>query len=327
MTTLITGATGFIGSAVIRKLLKAGHTVRALVRPKSDCRNLDGLDVETVNGDLNDPASLEQVVKGCRYLFHVAADYRLWVPTPKQIYTTNVEGTRNIMQAAAQAGVERIVYTSSVAAMGLNGAGKPGDENTPVRLEDMIGHYHRSKFLAEQAVLELVAEDHLPVVIVNPATPVGPRDIKPTPTGRMISDAAAGRIPAYVDTGLNFVGVDDVAEGHLLALECGRIGERYILGAENLTLQKILEQIAAIVGRKPPKIRLAHGVVLPIAYVMENVARLTGMGEPLITVEGVQLAKRKMFFSSDKAQHELGYRPGPVKDALEEAIHWFRRHG
>jgi dihydroflavonol-4-reductase len=327
MTTLITGATGFIGSAVLRKLLNAGHTVRALVRSTSASRNLEGLSIETITGDLNDRASLERAVKGCRYLFHVAADYRLWVQAPKQMYTTNIEGTRKIVQAAVEAGVERIVYTSSVATVGLNGSGAPGDENTPVRLEDMIGHYHRSKFLAEQAVSELVANDQFPMVIVNPSTPVGPRDIKPTPTGRMISDAAAGRIPAYVNTGLNVVGVDDVAAGHLAALERGRIGERYILGAENLTLQAILTQIADIVHRRPPQLRLPHGVVLPIAYLMESVARLTGIGEPLITVDGVQLAKRKMFFSSDKARRELGYQPGPVKEALAEAIYWFKRNG
>jgi len=327
MKTLITGATGFVGSAVIRQLLHAGHTVRALVRPNSDRRNLPGLPVEIVTGDLNDRASLDHAITGCDTLFHVAADYRLWVPRPEEIYGTNVNGTLNIMHAAAKAGIERIVYTSSVATLGLTPDGSPADESTPVVYADMIGHYKRSKFLAEAEVQQLVDKHGLPVVIVNPSTPIGPRDIKPTPTGHMILNAASGRMPAYVDTGLNLVHVDDVAIGHLLAFKHGKIGQRYILGAHNMTLKEILTELAGITGNPGPRFRLPHNLILPIAYVSEAWARLIGDSEPLVTVDGVRLAKKTMFFSQEKAERELGFTTRPVIEALSDAVDWFRRNG
>ena len=326
MTVLITGASGFVGSAVLRHLVQAGHRVRALVRPDSDRRNLDGVPVEIAVGDLRDRASLERAAAGCSGLFHVAADYRLWTPKPDGIYQTNVSGTRELMLAAAAAGVERIVYTSSVATLGLTADGTPADETAPAAIDDMIGHYKRSKFLAEAEVLKLAEDEGLPVVIVNPSTPVGPRDIKPTPTGRMIVEAAAGRMPAFVDTGLNLVHVDDVAAGHLLAYERGAVGERYILGGDNMTLREILRDIAAITGRRPPRVRLPHGLVVPIAYVAEAWARLGG-GEPFVTVDGVRMARKLMFFSSQKARDALGFRPRPAAEALRDAVEWYRLNG
>jgi dihydroflavonol-4-reductase len=325
LETLITGATGFVGSAVLRQLIAAGHSVRALVRPNSDRRNLSGLPVEIFVGDLTDPSSLDRALSGCSALFHVAADYRLWVPRPDDIYAANVEGTRNIMRAAGERGVRRIVYTSSVALLGLRGDGA-ADEATPSFLEDMIGHYKRSKFLAEAEVSRFVRESNLPVVIVNPSTPIGPRDVKPTPTGRMIVEAATGRMPAFVDTGLNLVHVDDVARGHLLAFERGRIGERYVLGGENASLRDILARIAAIVGRRPPRLRLPHDAVMPVAHLAEAWARATG-GEPFVTRDSVRMARKHMYFSSAKAEGELGHRARPVDDALRDAIDWFRFHG
>ena len=327
MKTFITGASGFVGSAVLRKLIEAGHSVVALVRPNSDRSNLDGLSVEIVTGDLTDPQSFASALVGCDSLFHVAADYRLWVPKPDEMYETNVTGTRNLMLAAAQAEVERIVYTSSVATLGLNSDGAPADETTPVTLADMIGHYKRSKFLAEAEVKRLAEEEKLPVVIVNPSTPIGPRDIRPTPSGRVIIDAASGRIPAYVDTGLNLVHVDDVAAGHLLAFTRGTIGERYILGAQNMTLKELLTQVAILAGKSPPKVRLPRNLILPIAYFAEAWAKFVGRGEPLITVDGVRLAKKRMFFSSKRAERELGFRPGSVKKALRDSINWFQQNG
>ncbi len=327
MQTLITGASGFVGSAVLRKLIQAGHEVRALIRPNSDRRNLDGLPVEIVTGNLTDRLSLDRALAGCGCLFHIAADYRLWVRNAQEIYEANVTGTRNIMLAAAQAGVRRIVYTSSVATLGLTPDGSPADENTPASLDDMIGHYKRSKFLAEAAVMQMAHADGMPVVIVNPSTPIGPRDIKPTPTGRMIVEAASGRMPAYVDTGLNLVHVDDVAVGHLQALERGKIGERYVLGAVNLTLKEILTQIAALTGRKPPRFRLPHNAVLPIAYLAEGWAWMTGGSEPRVTRVGVRLAKKHMFFSAEKAVRVLGFHPRPIEDALRDAVEWFRENG
>jgi dihydroflavonol-4-reductase len=322
---LVTGGTGFIGSAVVRAALQAGLRVRVLARSGADRRNLEGLDVEFAEGDLVQPHSFMPALRGCDRLFHVAADYRLWVPQPKAMYQANVEGTRRLMQAAGQAGVGRIVYTSSVATLGLNADGRPGDEQTPVQLSAMIGHYKRSKFLAEEAVREL-AEQGLPVVIVNPSTPVGPRDRKPTPTGRMVLEAAQGRTPAYVDTGLNIVHVDDVAQGHLLALANGRIGQRYVLGGENMALRDIFAAIAGLTGRRPPRFRVPLAAVLPIAYGAEAMARLSGR-EPFVTVDGVKLAGKWMFFSSAKAERELGYRPRPALDALRDAVEWFRRAG
>ncbi len=327
MSTLITGASGFVGSAVVRHLIAAGHSVRVLVRPNSDRRNLMGLPVELVTGDLTDRKSLDLALAGCSALFHVAAIYRLWIPHPEEIYKTNVTGTRNIMLAAADAGLTRIVYTSSTATLGLTRDGSPADENTPVSLSDMVGHYKRSKFLAEAEVRRLANEERLPIVIVNPSTPVGPRDIKPTPTGRFIRDAASGRMPAYVDTGLNLVHVDDVAVGHLLAFEHGEIGERYILGARNMTLKEILAELAFITGRQPPKFRLPHNWVLPIAYLSEVWSRVTHGSEPRVTVTGVRLAKKRMFFSTEKARRLLGFNPQPIEKALREAVDWFKENG
>jgi dihydroflavonol-4-reductase len=325
MKALVTGATGFVGAAVARALLKERWDVRALARPGSDRRNLRDLPVEITEGDLTNLRSLEQAAEGCAALFHVAADYRLGAPDPSQLYRANVDGTRNILNAAARAGVRRIVYTSSVATIGIPGDGTPGDENTPNSLENMIGHYKRSKYLAEQVVLE-AARAGTSVVIASPSTPVGPGDVKPTPTGQLVLDAAAGRMPAYVDTGLNIVHVDDVAAGHLLAYERGRSGERYILGGEDLSLRQILEQIAALVGRKPPRVRLPYGLVLPIAYLAEGYAKLSGR-TGRITLEGVRMSRKRMFFSSAKAQRELGYRARPSVEAFKDAIQWFREHG
>ena len=325
MKALVTGATGFVGAAVARALIREGWEVRALARRGSDRRNVQHLPLIVVEGDLGDRASLDTALKDCDALFHVAADYRLGAFDPKQLYQTNVEGTRSILDASRQAGVRRVVYTSSVATMGIPKDGTPGNEDTPVGVADMIGHYKRSKFLAEQ-VARQAALSGLSVVIVNPSTPIGPGDIKPTPTGQLVLDAAAGRMPAYVDTGLNVVHVDDVAAGHLLAFHKGRVGERYILGGQDLSLRDILVQIAAIAGSKPPTIRLPTGVVLPIAYVAEGFARLTGR-PGRITVEGVKMSRKRMFFSSDKARHELGYTWRPPIEALRDAIDWLRQQG
>jgi dihydroflavonol-4-reductase len=326
MTTLVTGASGFIGSAVIRQLLARGERVRAMVRPHSDRRNLQGLDVEYAEGDLADPRSLQAVVEGCESLFHVAADYRLWARNPAHLYKVNVDGTKAIMSVANAAGIKRIVYTSSVATLGLHADGTPADEQTPAEPEDMIGHYKRSKYFAEQAVHNMVADEGLQAVIVNPSTPIGPRDIRPTPTGRMVLDAACGRMPAFVDTGLNIVHVDDVAKGHLLALENGRIGERYILGGENMTLQQILKTVAGLVNRPAPTIRLPHNLVLPIAYLSEVWARITRGREPRVTVDGVRMSKKHMYFSCDKAKRELHYQPRPAEEALRDAVEWFMQN-
>jgi dihydroflavonol-4-reductase len=326
MTTLVTGASGFVGAAVVRVLLDAGYEVRVLVRKTSNRKNLQGLNFDTAVGDLRDVASLRDALDGCGALFHVAADYRLWARDPEALYASNVDGSVNVMRAAADAGVERIVYTSSVATLGLNSDGSPADEETPVALDHMIGDYKRSKFLAEKAVTKLVADAQLPVVIVNPSTPIGPRDVKPTPTGRLILDAAAGRIPAFVNTGLNVAHVDDVARGHLQAFEKGTIGERYILGGENMSLEEILRSVAAICGRKSPKLRLPHGLVLPIAYAAEAWARLFG-GEPLATVDGVKMSRKRMYFSCQKAERELGYSHRPADEAIRDAVDWFRQNG
>jgi dihydroflavonol-4-reductase len=322
MKALVTGATGFVGAAVARALIREGWQVRALARKGSDRRNVQHLPVEVVEGDLVDPASLDRALAECEALFHVAADYRLGALDPQRLYQTNVEGTRNILEASRRAGVRRVVYTSSVATVGIPQDGSPGNEDTPVSVADMIGHYKRSKFLAEQ----LVRESGAPVVIVNPSTPIGPGDVKPTPTGQVVLDAAAGRMPAYVDTGLNIVHVDDVAAGHLLAFQHGRCGERYILGGQDMTLREILVVIAEIVGRKPPSIRLPTGVVFPIAYIAEGIARITGR-PGRITVEGVRMARKHMFFSSDKARRELGYQWRPPTQALRDAITWLREQG
>jgi len=326
MTTLITGATGFLGSAVARLLLKEGQQLRTLVRSNSDTSNIDGLDVERAIGDLTDVASLKKALRGCDALYHVAADYRLWIPKPQEIYDINVEGTRNLMRAAGEAGVARIVYTSSVAVLGLHKDGTPADEDLPVNLEDMTGQYKRSKYLAEEAVRELIRRDGLPAVIVNPSTPIGARDIKPTPTGRIIVDFVNGRMPAYVDTGLNLVHVDDCARGHLLAFEHGKIGERYILGGEDLTLREILLVLGRITGRPAPGVRLPNRLLMPFAYGVEGWARLTGM-EPRLTLDSLRMARKYMFFSSAKAKRELGFTSRSAEQALGHAVTWFATNG
>jgi dihydroflavonol-4-reductase len=324
----VTGATGFVGAGVARVLLDSGWSVRALARGGSDRRNLSGLPIEVVTGDLRDPASYAPALAGCAAVFHVAADYRLWAPNPDDLYAINVEGTRGLLLAAERAAVPRIIYTSSVATLRLDGGDGLADETSVATVGDMIGHYKRSKFLAEEVVRNWFEESPARrwVVIVNPSTPVGPCDVKPTPTGQIVLDAAAGRTPAYVDTGLNIAHVDDIARGHLLALERGRPGERYILGGANLTLQDILTQVTRIAGRRAPRIRLPHGVVLPIAYVAEAFARLTG-GSTRITVEGVRMSRKRMYFSSAKAMRELGYTWRDPAIAFQDAVRWFRDAG
>jgi len=324
---LVTGATGFVGAAVARRLIAEGASLRFLVRAASDLRNIEGLPGERAVGDLADPASLKRAAAGCEALYHLAADYRLWVPRPEEIYRVNVDGSVALIRAAAEAGVARIVYCSSVAVLGIKKDGTPSDEATPVMLADMIGHYKRSKFLAEEAVRKLVADEGAPVVIVNPSTPVGPRDVKPTPTGRMIRDAALGKMPAYVDTGLNVVHVDDVAEGHLLAMKRGRIGERYILGGDDMSLREILVAICAAAGRRGPRVRLPRRALFPLAYGVETWARHVSKREPLFTVEGLKMAGKRMYFSSAKAQRELGYAPRAGHDALADAVKWLREAG
>jgi dihydroflavonol-4-reductase len=311
---------------VVRAAVARGHAVRLLVRPTSDRRNLEGLDADAVEGDLTDPASLDAAARGCRHVFHVAADYRIWVPDPAAMLRANVDGTRALMQAALAAGVERVVYCSSVAALGLTADGTPANETTHVSESSVVGIYKKSKYRAEQAVLQLVRERGLPAVIVNPSTPVGPRDIKPTPTGKMIVDAACGRMPAYIDTGLNVVHVDDVAEGHVLALERGRIGERYILGNENLTLAELLGIVDDVTGRKTTRTRLNRDLLWPLALACEGWAKLSG-STPLVTRDHLRMAAKRMFFSSAKAMAELGYTPRPACIAIADAIAWFRAHG
>jgi dihydroflavonol-4-reductase len=323
--SLVTGATGFVGSAVARALLARGRRVRVLARPNSDRRNLGGLAVEIAEGAMEDPRSLARAVAGCRYVYHVAADYRIWVPDPAPMFRANVEGTRDLLTAALEAGAERVVYTSSVATLGLVPGGS-ADEETPSSLDDMIGPYKRSKFAAEEVARELARKRGLPVVIVNPSTPVGPGDIKPTPTGRLIVEAARGQMPAFVDTGLNIVHVDDVAEGHLAAAENGRIGERYILGGENMALAEILAEVAQAVGRRPPWLRVPHSVLFPVAIGAELAARATGR-DPFVTLDGVRMSRKKMYFSSEKASRELGYRSRPAREAIADAVCWFRDNG
>jgi dihydroflavonol-4-reductase len=325
MTSLVTGANGFVGAAVVRALLARGEGVRALVRPKSNTVNLDALAVEIVRGDITDSESLLAAMRGCRTVFHVAADYRLWVPDQDAMYRTNVEGSVNVLESAAAAGADRLVYTSSVAVLGINPDKTPADETTPVGIADMVGPYKRSKFLAEQAVRKKAAEIRFPVVTVNPSTPIGPGDFRPTPTGRIIVDAALGKMPAYVDTGLNIVHVDDVAEGHLLARDAGRSGERYILGGADLSLREILELVAARSGRKPPVLRLPRTAVYPVALGAELLARLVGI-EPVVTRDELRMAKKHMYFSSLKAETELGYRWRPPEEAIDDALAWFRAH-
>lgn len=323
---LVTGVSGFVGSAVARQLVEAGHRVRALVRPTSPRGNLAGLDVEVVEGDLRDAASLARALAGTGHLFHVAADYRLWAPDPEEIVRANVEGTRLVMEAALAARLERIVYTSSVATLALREDGVPVDEGAPQAPERAIGAYKRSKTLAERGVERMVAERGLPAVIVLPSTPIGPRDIKPTPTGRIIVEAASGRMPAFIDTGLNLVHVDDVAAGHLAAWRLGKPGERYILGGQDVDLGRMLADIAALVGRRAPTVKLPRQAIFPLAYAAEAVARITRR-EPFATVDALRMAKYRMFFSSDKAERALQYRARPYGEALADAVAWFRQAG
>lgn len=322
----LTGASGFVGSAVARKLLDEGFAVRALVRKSSNRANLADVPLDVVEGDIRDVALVEKAMQGARYVFHVAADYRLWAPDPEEIIRTNTDGTRAVMSAAQKAHVERIVYTSSVATLRLAGDGTPSDETMPLNAEEAIGAYKKSKVLAERLVERIIADENLPAIIVNPSTPIGPRDVRPTPTGRIVVEAAVGRMPAYVETGLNLVHVDDVADGHVAALKKGRIGERYILGGQDMTLGQMLAEIAQLAGRRAPTIKLPRALIYPIAYGAELAARITGR-EPFATVDGLRMAKYKMFFSSAKAEHELGYRARPAREALAEAFDWFRRAG
>jgi dihydroflavonol-4-reductase len=325
MKALVTGATGFVGGAVARALVRAGTDVRVLVRSKSDTQNLSGLAVERVVGNLLDPASLHSALAGCQQLYHVAAYYALWAKDPSIFYDVNVTGTRNVLTAAREVGIERTVYCSTIGAIGLPRGGGLGTEDTPVSLEQMAGHYKRSKYLAEQEVLTF-AKEGLPVVIVNPSAPVGAGDVKPTPTGQVIVDFMKGRMPAYIETGMNIVDVDDVAQGHLLAMVKGRQGERYILGCKNLMLKDVFDILSRLTGVKAPSLRLPRSAVLPLAYVNQWIANLTGQ-PPRIPLEGVKMAKYRMHYDCTKAIHELGIPQTPPETALEKAVRWFRSHG
>jgi dihydroflavonol-4-reductase len=318
---LVTGASGFLGWHVARALLERGFRVRALVRPGS---RVEGLAVERATGDLRDCASLEQAAAGCGLVFHVAADYRLWSKDPAELYRSNVDGTRNLLDASRRAGVERVVYTSTVGCIGIPHGGT-GDETAPVALADMIGDYKRSKFLAEQVALEF-ARDGFPVVIVNPTAPIGDHDVKPTPTGKIVVDFLKGDMPAFIDTGLNVVDVRDTAEGHLLACERGRAGERYILGSENLTLERILGLLAEITGRKAPRVKLPYAVAWCAGACSTAWAGVTG-APPRVPIEGVRMARKKMWVTHEKARRELGFDPGPARTALARAVEWFQGSG
>lgn len=324
-TAFLTGATGFIGGHVAIQLVEKGWNIRALCRNPSPGPWLPTEEIDWRQGDLRDFDSVYRAMTGCETVFHVAADYRLWVRNPKEIYENNVDGTANILRAALLQGVDRLVYTSSVGALGLNSDGTPADENTPVQLQDMVGHYKRSKFLAERKAEEFVRQG-LPVIIVNPSTPVGPGDHKPTPTGKIIVDFLNGKMPAYLNTGLNIVHVRDVACGHVLALHNGRIGEKYILGNENLTLADIFRLLERITNIPAPRFRLPHRPVLYLAYLNDAISRLTG-SEPVIPLEGVKMAHRYMFFKPDKAVRELGMPRTPVAVAFEEAVRWYEENG
>jgi dihydroflavonol-4-reductase len=325
MKVLVTGASGFVGGAVARTLVQAGIDVRVLARPGSDPQNYARLNVETVEGELRDPNSLRRALTGCRQLYHVAAHYALWAKDPAIFYDVNVTGTRTLLEIARDVGTERIVYCSTIGAIGLPPGGGLGTEDTPVSLDQMAGHYKRSKYLAEQEVLKL-AREGLPVVIVNPSAPVGAGDVRPTPTGQVIVDFMKGRMPAYIETGMNIVDVDDVATGHLLAMQKGRIGERYILGTKNLMLREVFEILSRLTGVKAPSIKLPRLAILPLAYLNELIANLTGQ-PPRIPLEGVKMAKYKMHYDCSKAIKELGIPQTPPEVALEKAVRWFTSHG
>jgi len=326
LKAFVTGATGFVGSHVARVLAEQGAELRLLVRSTSNPRNIQQLKAERVVGDLCDPASLEKAMAGCDVVFHVAADYRLWIRDPDRMYRANVEGTRAILDAARKNRVRRVVYTSSVATMGFTSNGHPADENSPVLLENMIGHYKRSKFMAEEIAIA-AGRGGMDVVVVNPTTPVGEQDIKPTPTGRIVVDFLKKKFPAYVDTGLNLVDVDECARGHVTALEKGTSGERYILGGENLTLKQILDKLAAITGLPSPKLRVPYAVALATGVVDEVVTGRILKREPRATIDAVRMGRKKMFVSSAKAERELGWRTVPVDDALRRAVEWFTANG
>jgi hopanoid-associated sugar epimerase len=324
-TILVTGVSGFVGAAVARVFAAEGWQVRGLARTTSPSTNLESFPGEIVRGDMLDAAAMTRALAGCDALAHVAADYRLWAPDPEEIVHHNREGTRIVMEAALTAGVKRVVYTSSVATIAPLPGGTAG-EDRPLTAQTAIGAYKRSKVVAERLVEQMVAERGLPAVIVNPSTPIGPRDVKPTPTGRILVEAATGKIPAFLDTGLNLVHVDDVARGHLLALEKGVAGRRYILGGEDVSLQAMLVEVARVVGRKPPTIRLPRTPLFPLAYVSEAWGRLTGR-EPMLTTDALRMAKYRMFFSSDRAKAELGYSARPWQQAVADALGWFRDAG
>jgi dihydroflavonol-4-reductase len=329
MLAFVTGATGFLGSHVARALADQGADLRLLVRPTSDLRNLDGLHADRVIGDLRDPASIEKALSGCDVVFHVAADYRLWVRDPEEMYRSNVEGTRCLLEGVRKQGVRRVVYTSSVATMGFTSGPRKGqvaDEQSPVGIDDMIGHYKRSKFMAEQVALD-AAKSGVDVVVVNPTTPIGERDIKPTPTGRIVVDFLKRKFPAYVETGLNLVDATECARGHVQALEKGRSGERYILGGENLTLKQILDRLAAITGLKSPTVKLPYVFAFATGVVDEMITgRLLGR-EPRATIDAVRMGRKMMFVTSAKAERELGWRTLPVDNALHRSVEWFRGNG
>lgn len=326
MLTFVTGGTGFIGGAVVRRLLEAGHEVKVLVRPEADTRQLDGLPVELVEGDLRDRASLRKGMTGCGWVFHVAALYSYWGYHWSDFYQVNVEGTRRLLEVAQGEGVQRVVYTSSIAALGVHKDGSAATEDTPGTLADRIGPYQRSKFLAEE-IAHAFTRQGLPVVIVNPSSPVGIGDHKPTPTGQIIVDFLKGRLFGYVDTGLNIVDVEDVATGHLLAAERGRVGERYILGGENLTLKQILDLLAEVSGRPPVRLRIPHWVAQCWAYVDVTLARLNPKRTPAATPDKVRLSRRYEFFNPGKAVRELGLPQTPARVALRKAVEWYRAHG
>lgn len=321
--SLVTGATGFLGSAVMRCLLTAGHQVRVLIRPDSDRKNLENFPVEITEGDLRDHKSLKRATSGCDNLFHVAADYRLWVPDPETMYAINVHGTQALIIAATETGIKRIVYTSSVATLGLNQDGSPATEETSSDFATINGYYKRSKYQAEQIVKKLTDEHRLPLTIVNPSTPIGPGDIRPTPTGRVVLDTLMGKMPAYVNTGLNIAHVDDIAHGHLLAYQHGKPGERYILGGDNMMLWQILQTIDEINETRTNRIKIPVTLMLPMAWCMEKIASFTHT-EPRATLDSIHMAKKLMFFSSEKAHRELGYRYRPAIEALKDAVKWFK---